>query len=589
MIRRMKSPIQLLLSRSAVLLLGLGGLLLVMIVNLPPLPASGAPLQQATPTGILAEPLGEANLRSGPGIEYDMLGTIYHGTRYAVFGQHEFVPWLLIEYPPAPDGQAWVFADLVTTSVPRIQIPVLTGTVVLSTPSTTPIVDGGPATADPSLQAAVTLIVQNEVNIRFGPGVEYPRIARLEPGKVYRVLSRHELYPWVLVDLPESPNGSGWVLLDVAEIQGDLNSLPIISTEQFSWPTLTPTPPYVITSQPPWQEPGTLDPVSTPVATPAAPNTTHPDIQALGDSVLDYLLAQGFAPEEDRVGSVFLLDLATGENFSLGSGVAYSGMSLIKIPILVTLYRQLSRPADTREAELIANTMVCSGNHTANAMLEEIGGGDPLVGAQQVTATMRELGLRDTFILAPFRLTENDPIYNVGTVETDADQTRTAPDTSNQVTPEDLGWLLGAIYQCGVQERGPLLETFPGEFTPAECRQMILAMSANKINVLSEAGIPLGTRDAHKHGWIDDTHGDAAIIFTPGGDFVLTQALFQPQWLPYDLSWPIMAETTRMVYNAFNPQAPLDAIHPATVDETCDLTGNPLLSELSASIVPPIE
>ena len=134
-----------------------------------------------------------------------------------------------------------------------------------------------------------------------------------------------------------------------------------------------------------------------------------------------------------------------------------------------------------------------------------------------------------------------------------------------------------------------MLADFPGQFTPEECRQIILTMSANKINVLSEAGVPLGTRVAHKHGWIEDTHGDAAIIFTPGGDFVLSMALFQPQWLPYDLSWPIMAEMTRMAYNAFNPQAPLEAIHPATVDETCDLTGNPLLAELQASIVPPIE
>ena len=581
------------LARSAPLLLSLSGLLLLIIVSLSPLPAAGAFLQQATPTGILAEAVGQANLRSGPGVEYDLLGTIAHGTRYAVIGQHEFVPWLLIEYAPAPDGEAWVFADLVTTTLPRAQIPVLSGTILLSTPSASPPTatllaaisptgsDAPAATTEPTVQAAVTLTVQNDVNIRFGPGVEYPRIARLEPGKSYAVIGRHTLFPWVLIDLPESPNGSGWVLLEVADIQGDLYSLPVITAEQFSWPTLTPTPPYVVTDLPPWQGTG----VTVQAATPATV-----DVTALGDSVLDVLLAQGFAPEEDRFASVFMLDLTTGENFSFGRDVAYSGMSLIKIPILVTLYRQLNQPADAREAELIANTMICSGNHTANALLEEIGGGDALAGARQVTATMHDLGLQDTFIVAPFDLGDGSgPPVPVNTIQTGADQTRTAPDAYNQITPEDLGWLLGAVYQCGVQESGPLLEGFSGELTPQECRQIILTMSANKINVLSEAGVPTGTRVAHKHGWIDDTHGDAAIIFTPGGDFVLAQALYQPDWLPYELSWPLMAETTRMVYNAFNPQAPLEAIHPATVNETCDLVGNPILSELSASIVPPIE
>ena len=114
-------------------------------------------------------------------------------------------------------------------------------------------------------------------------------------------------------------------------------------------------------------------------------------------------------------------------------------------------------------------------------------------------------------------------------------------------------------------------------------------MSRNQINVLTEAGVPKGTTVAHKHGWIDDTHGDAAIVFTPEGDFVLTMILHQPEWLPYDLSWPTMAEIARTVYNAYNPEQPLDSIHPETVDESCDLTGNPLLGELTSPYIPPFE
>ncbi|GAB4527433.1 MAG: hypothetical protein Kow0063_02680 [Anaerolineae bacterium] len=534
---------------------------------------------QNTATPILAEAIGEANVRAGPGIDYGLLGTIYNGARYRVIGQHENFPWLLIEFPPAPGGRGWVFADLVSLNAPVEQVPYLRETVIVDTPTPSLSIND-PSGETPTAQVLVE--AQAEVNVRFGPGIDYPRIGQMSPGHRYTALSRHALYPWLLIEFPEAPDGVGWVYIEVLDITGDIYSLPTITLEEVNWPTLTPTPPFVVTSAPPWP---TAPTASTP-ATIALPF----DLEALGERVLAYLLEAGFAPEEEHFASVFLVDLASGENFSLGSGIAYSGMSLIKIPILVTFYRYRYGPPDSREAELIANTMICSGNHTANALLAIIGGGDPLAGAEQVTETMRALGLLNTFIVAPFDLGEGTPVqYPVSTLRTEADQERAAPDPYNQTTPEDLGWLLDSIYQCAMHETGPLIETFPDQFTPTECRQIILAMSANQINVLTEAGVPAGTRVAHKHGWISDTHGDAAIIFTPGGDFVLTMAFFQPEWLPYELSWPTMAEITRLVYNAYNPDEPLDVIHPSTVDETCDLQGNPLLAQLSAPLVPPIE
>ena len=68
-------------------------------------PAISAPLPQQTPTGVFAQAIGEANVRSGPGIEYEPLGTIYNGTQYAVLGQHEFIPWVMLELDPGSGGQ----------------------------------------------------------------------------------------------------------------------------------------------------------------------------------------------------------------------------------------------------------------------------------------------------------------------------------------------------------------------------------------------------------------------------------------------------------------------------------------------------
>lgn len=570
-------------SRPALLLTLIVLLTSIMLVTSPPSkPAHGAPPAQTTPTGITVEAVGEANVRSGPGLDYEVVGTIVRGTRYEALGRHEIVPWLLIEYPFAPSGVAWVYADLVTASVPTSNLPIVNTQTVQAiptqavTPTATLVVQSTVATPDSA--ADVYAEPMAEVNVRFGPGVDYPRIARIYPGTRYPVVSRHALFPWLLIELPEAPDGTGWIFADVVQITGNVNSLPVITATEVGWPTLTPTPPFVVTSAPPWNgsDPSEDTPIETSV-----------DLPALGDQILSYLLTQGFAPEEDTFGSVFLLDLETGNSISLGRDIAYSGMSLIKIPILAAYYRFLNQPPDARQAEIIANTMICSGNHTANAMLAEIGGGDPYTGTERVNDLLTTLGLSNTFIVAPFKLGD-EPVDDrpVSTLTTSADQTKSAPDPYNQVTPEDLGWLLGAIYQCAANETGPLMDRFSGEFTGDECRQMLLAMSRNKINVLTEAGVPDNTQVAHKHGWIDDTHGDAAVVFTPGGNYVLTMILHGREWLPYEQSWPVMAEIARMTYNAFNPSQPLEAIHPSTVDETCNLSDSPLLGELQQSIVP---
>ncbi len=560
---------------------------LVVMASFASVPVQGAPLSQAVPTNVFAEAIGEANLRGGPGLEYPVVGSIRAGTRYAILGRHETLPWLLLEYPPA--GSGWVYADLVTTTAPSSAIPVVSGVLPSlpqpGTPSPGPSLTmsaPGTSASPASISGSVFAQTTAEVNVRFGPGVDTPRIGQLIPGQRYTVISRHALYPWILIEFPEAPDGLGWIFRDVVEISGDLFSLPVITVQEVGWPTLTPTPPFVVTSNPPWQE------ATTPTPSPVAAAV---DLVALGDAIQTYLLSQGFVPEEERFGSVFLLDTATGQSISLGPGIAYSGMSLVKIPLMVEFYRQKDQPASALEAELITNTMICSGNHTANEMFALLGDGDQFAGAERITTTLNTLGLQNSFILAPFKLGEDAPVESrpIVSLETPADQQRAVPDPFNQATPEDLGWLLDAVYQCAMNESGPLMAAFPGQFTATECRQIILAMSRNQINVLTEAGVPVGTRVAHKHGWIDDTHGDAGIIFTPGGDFVLTITLYGRGWLPYEQSWPTIAEITRMVYNAYNPAEPLAAIHPATVDETCNLQTSPLLSELQQSIVPPLE
>jgi hypothetical protein len=153
------------------------------------------------------------------------------------------------------------------------------------------------------------------------------------------------------------------------------------------------------------------------------------------------------------------------------------------------------------------------------------------------------------------------------------------------MTVEEMGWLLGAIYQCAYNEAGPLIDKFDGAFTPQECRKILYVMSNNTVDALLKAGVPSGVRVAHKHGWINDTHGNAGVFFTPGGDYVMVMMLFQPEWLEFTESLPLIAEVSRTVYNYYNPTEPLQEVRQGyipTVEECNYAADSPLVGEIAA-------
>jgi len=87
---------------------------------------------------------------------------------------------------------------------------------------------------------------------------------------------------------------------------------------------------------------------------------------------------------------------------------------------------------------------------------------------------------------------------------------------------------------------------------------MIEYLAADKIGVLIEAGLPEGTKLAHKHGWVPDPDGvvrnfsDAGIVYTPGGNFVLAIYTHHNVQIVFDPANLLFAELTRAVYNYYN-------------------------------------
>ena len=65
---------------------------------------------------------------------------------------------------------------------------------------------------------------------------------------------------------------------------------------------------------------------------------------------------------------------------------------------------------------------------------------------------------------------------------------------------------------------GTLRAAYAGELTAEEGQAMIELMLQNHEAVLLEGGLPPGARLAHKHGYVADTHADAAIVFKVGSE-----------------------------------------------------------------------
>ena len=78
----------------------------------------------------------QINVRSGPGTEYDRVGTLVANQEVVGKGRTEGGSWILIEYQGGPDGYAWVYSsyvdyrgDLPIVVVPNTPTPRITNTI----------------------------------------------------------------------------------------------------------------------------------------------------------------------------------------------------------------------------------------------------------------------------------------------------------------------------------------------------------------------------------------------------------------------------------------------------------------------------
>jgi beta-lactamase class A len=242
--------------------------------------------------------------------------------------------------------------------------------------------------------------------------------------------------------------------------------------------------------------------------------SSMPDSAALRDSILTRV-----SQSPGATVAVSYLDLETGESVSINEDSVFHAASTMKVPVMIeVLKRAQSGSFSLDQGVLLVNQFASivdgspysldAGEDGDTALYERIGERVPirdlmrrmitrssnlatnqliaLTGARNVTETARALGARNIHVL---RGVEDQKAFDRGMI--------------NTTTSNDLAVLLRAI------DQGQVL-------SPASSAEMREILLAQEFNAKIPAGLPAGTRVAHKTGEITAVSHDAAVVYPAG-------------------------------------------------------------------------
>jgi uncharacterized protein YraI len=158
--------------------------------------------------------------------------------RVEVTGKDPGGSWWQINYPhpDAIDGRGWVTAQYITTG-DTSQLPVIGG-------------------AEPGPTSGNVAIIQQQLNVRSGPGTDFNSLGTLNPQDVVSLTGKDPNGAWLQIDFETGPEGKGWVNAAFVQAQG-VENVPIVAESGVVLGTGTPTgipPTPTATVIPAWED-----------------------------------------------------------------------------------------------------------------------------------------------------------------------------------------------------------------------------------------------------------------------------------------------------------------------------------------------
>ncbi|MBI5354163.1 MAG: serine hydrolase [Chloroflexi bacterium] len=290
-------------------------------------------------------------------------------------------------------------------------------------------------------------------------------------------------------------------------------------------------------------------------------SAARPTIETLTIQLKQIVTVSNF----DGLIGFYMMDLQSGQEIhftmdnkqeiSSDPDVAYTASSTIKVPIVTSYLINHGSTLDPATSNIISRVLGKSDNTATDLILEAIDKGNgPLI----VTQNMETLGLKSTYIGGFFYIGAPNLLPNRLTPGNQRTDVFTDPDPYSQTTPSEMGALLADLYQCSKNNGGALMAAFPDKVTPDTCQMMIDFMAQDKLGSLIQGGVPDGTLVPHKHGYVPGYDGvvhdtsDAGIVYTPGGNFVLSIYSYHPVNNIWDNINPLIGNLAKAVYNYFN-------------------------------------
>ena len=161
------------------------------------------------------------NVRSGPGLDYDILTTVTKGTQATIIGIGPNSEWYKVNLGVLSEP-AWIYAGLTT----------VTGSLASVRQYTQAEVDGIETGADNPVAVTVPTIL----NVRSGPGTEYEIVTTVSQGTRAEIIGIGPQDEWFLVEL-DSLDDPAWIYQDLTSVVGSLAGVRRVASWQVGQPS----------------------------------------------------------------------------------------------------------------------------------------------------------------------------------------------------------------------------------------------------------------------------------------------------------------------------------------------------------------
>ncbi len=246
---------------------------------------------------------------------------------------------------------------------------------------------------------------------------------------------------------------------------------------------------------------------------------------------------------------VYVENLKTGKIVAINADTIFPTASIVKVPILTTLYSQIdsgklkfSQPLlykdslkyggsglmqffkDSTKTDIgtAAALMIDYSDNTTSLWLQSLIGG-----SDKVNNVMANIGLHDTRDNSRTNRESFRKIYGWG-----------------QTTPREMATLLKLIFQKKI-------------LTPSACESMYRTMSHVYYDNFSLSQIPPYIQTASKQGMVDDSRSELILVNAPHGDYVFYIATKNNQdkrWVVDNEAWEMQRKISSVLWNYFEPK-----------------------------------